>query len=802
LAEHGLSRRLSGVLIQARRGEKLATLTLLFILLTAAAAGVTSVLSGPDWGSLWTSLLFGLLIGWALAIFRQPAWRSTGIVIATGLAYALLYTGGLGGKLAAMLVVIFRLAVLSAAYPQGSILDLIQLVPLLQEFFTSTGVILARVQAWVTALAAGQSYFDPVAAALVWGILVWIVAAWAGWVVEARRNALLAILPAVLLSAGTLSYGRRDSVTVYLMLGAVLILLATVQHDRREQGWDETSVAYPAKKGRQIGSAAIITALALVLLSAFVSWISLQRVVDWLFLQGRPVAAQQGGLAKSLGIIPAVTASPDPFEAVRHPGLPRDLLIGSGPELSTNLVMTVEIENLASISQAGQPLPLYWRSFTYDVYTGHGWLTSQTQESLFQANDPLQADHAADHIPIQQIVRPVEGAGGVVYAAGEPVSMNLASDAAWRSSGDLFGIRLESTGSYVVHSLVPVIDERTLRAAGQQYPAWVRQRYLVLPPDVPGRVKDLAIQLTASAPTPYDRAKAIESYLRTYPYTLHVPRPPSDRDLVDYFLFDLRKGYCDYYASAMVVLARAAGIPARLAIGYASGTYNLNSKLYVVSEANAHSWVEVYFPGIGWVPFEPTAAQPALETSQQAAPAAPVATPSTQKTPGTARTRSAPWEWLLPLTALAVAGAAWAVFDSYRLSRLSEPAAAAEVYRRIRRSAARFSVALELGDTPYEFGASLIARLQELARQGSGPSFGTLVIQEVEVLIERIVRASYRPSLSQVAQDSYLSRKWRTLRWRLRWMWVLKNWKSLRHRLTSSLAGFAEQNIAGGQPKE
>jgi transglutaminase-like putative cysteine protease len=793
---------MSGVLIQVRRGEKLATLTLLFILLTAAAAGVTSVLSGPDWGSLWTSLLFGLLIGWALAIFRQPAWRSAWIIVAAGLAYALLYIGGLGGKVAAMLVVIFRLAILSVAYPQGSILDLIQLINLLQEFFTSIGVIAARVQVWVTALAVGQSYFDPVAAALVWGVLVWIVAAWAGWVVEARRNALLAILPAIMLSAGTLSYGRRDSVTVYLMLGAALILLATVQHDRREQGWDETSVAYPEKKGRQIGSAAIITALALVLVSAFVSWISLQRVVDWLSLRGRPVAAQPGSLAKSLGIIPAVTAHPDPFEAVRRPGLPRDLLIGSGPELSTNLVMTVEIENLASISQGGQPLPIYWRSFTYDIYTGHGWRTSQTQENLFQPNDPLQADHAVDHVLIQQVIRPTEGAGGVVYAAGEPVSINFASEAAWRSSGDLFGIRLNSNNSYVVNSLVPVIDEPSLRAAGQQYPAWVRQRYLALPPDVPGRVKDLAIQLTASEPTPYDRAKAIESYLRTFPYTLDVLRPPSDRDLVDYFLFDLRKGYCDYYASTMVVLARAAGIPARLAIGYASGTFNLNSKLFVVSEADAHSWAEVYFPGIGWVPFEPTAAQPALETSQQAAPAVPEATPSTQMAPGAARTGSAPWEWLLPLTALAVAGAAWSVFDSYRLSRLSEPAAAAEVYRRIRRNGAHFSVTLEPGNTPYEFGASLIARLRDLTRQGSGSSFGLLVIQEVETLIERIVRASYRPSISHVAQDSHLSRKWRTLRWRLRWMWVLKNWISLRIRLTTILAGFTEQNTAGGHQKE
>ena len=151
-------------------------------------------------------------------------------------------------------------------------------------------------------------------------------------------------------------------------------------------------------------------------------------------------------------------------------------------------------------------------------------------------------------------------------------------------------------------------------------PIGFRQRYLALPPGVPDRVRALAIELTAPERTPYDRARAIESYLRTFPYTLDVPRPPVGRDVVDYFLFDLKKGYCDYYASSMVVLARAAGIPARLVIGYANGTYNLNSKRFVVTEADAHSWVEVYFPGIGWVTFEPTSGRPPLNRADAALP--------------------------------------------------------------------------------------------------------------------------------------------------------------------------------------
>jgi transglutaminase-like putative cysteine protease len=800
LAQHGLSRSLSAAIVQVRRGEKLATFALLFLLLTAAAASMTSVLSGPDWGSLWTSLLLGLLIGWILAIFRLPAWRSASFVMAAGLIYALFYTGGLGRQAAAVLAALLRLCFHNATSPQFIIPDWIQLARVSGDFLASMRVIVQRVNVWIAALAAGGSFYDPVAAALVWGILIWIVAAWAGWAAEARRNALVAVLPAVLLSVGTLSYGRRDSFAIYLMLGMILILLATVQHDRRELGWDAAGVAYPAKKGRQLGAAAILTAVALVLLSAFASWISLQRIVDWLSFQRSSDVVQQGGLAKSLGIIPAVTASPDTFAAFRYPGLPRDLLIGSGPELSKNLVMTVAVADLASLSQAGQSLPIYWRSFTYDVYTGHGWRTSQTQTNIYPANRPIQADQALDHIFIHQEVNQVERASGTIYSDGEPVSINLKAEAAWRSSDDLFGIQFQGSGSYEVNSLVPVIDVAALRTAGQDYPDWVRQRYLALPSEVPSRVKDLAIRLTASEPTPYDRAKAIESYLRTYPYSLDVPRPPANRDLVDYFLFDLGKGYCDYYASAMVVLSRAAGIPSRLVIGYASGTYNLNSKRYVVSEADAHSWVEIYFPDIGWIPFEPTAAQPALDTSQQPVPAAPVGTISPPATPAVTSGKVTPWGWLLLLAALALFGvllAIWAVFDNFRLSRLSEPAAAVEIYRRMRHRGARLMLSMEMGDTPNEFAVTLIAQLQELSRRGANPAFGLRLSQEIQAITDGIVFASYCPSLSQSDFDQPLFRQWRRLKWQLDWMWFLEKWIYLRGRLLSRLTGVAERGDIG-----
>ena len=94
--------------------------------------------------------------------------------------------------------------------------------------------------------------------------------------------------------------------------------------------------------------------------------------------------------------------------------------------------------------------------------------------------------------------------------------------------------------------------------------------------------------------------------MRKLPYTLDVPPPPKDREVVSWFLNDLGKGYCNDLASAMVVLARLSGVPARLAIGYGSGNYDRQADQYTITEMDAHSWAEVYFPGYGWIPFEPT----------------------------------------------------------------------------------------------------------------------------------------------------------------------------------------------------
>src|SRR5207302_948901 len=159
-----------------------------------------------------------------------------------------------------------------------------------------------------------------------------------------------------------------------------------------------------------------------------------------------------------------------------------------------------------------------------------------------------------------------------------------------------------------------------LRTAGTDYEQWVKDRYLSLPATVPQRVRDLARQVVqqASATNPYDQARAIESYLRTnFKYSTSIPLPPTGMDRIDWFLFQGKEGYCEYYAGAMVVMLRSLGIPARMAAGYAPGTYDAKTETYTVRESSAHTWPEVYFPGYGWIEFEPTPSQAVISYQPQ-----------------------------------------------------------------------------------------------------------------------------------------------------------------------------------------
>jgi transglutaminase-like putative cysteine protease len=305
-------------------------------------------------------------------------------------------------------------------------------------------------------------------------------------------------------------------------------------------------------------------------------------------------------------------------------GLPRQHLIGLSPALSQTVVFTVSTGEVVPSDNGiiREAVPRhYWRWLTYDLYNGQGWTSSPTENISYAANQAVIPITGERYKVIHQQVEKASTQDNRLYWSGSLARVAQPFDVNWRTPPESLGsgvtpiLSVDMLGAlakkqkYEADSLVPVISENQLRNSSQTYPDEIRTRYLTLPETIPQRVLDLALELTTDTSNPYDKAKAIEAHLRTYPYSLEVTPPPSDRDVADYFLFDLKTGYCDYYATSMVVLARAAGLPARLVIGYSSGVYNALMGEYIVREANAHSWVEVYFAGFGWVEFEPTASQ-------------------------------------------------------------------------------------------------------------------------------------------------------------------------------------------------
>jgi hypothetical protein len=298
----------------------------------------------------------------------------------------------------------------------------------------------------------------------------------------------------------------------------------------------------------------------------------------------------------------------------------------------------------------------------------------------------------------------------VLYFTGQLESANQPFEMYKRTQDDLFAAYI-SERAYQVASQIPTYPRSHAREAGRDYPDWIRDRYLSLPEELPDRVRSLAVQISAHAATPYDQVLAIETYLRTIPYNLDIPFPPGDQDIVDYFLFDLKQGYCDYYASAMVVLVRSIGIPARLVIGYSSGSYDPPDAVYRVSEANAHSWPEVYFPGLGWMEFEPTSALPILQD-----PASPPPIPENQidssaplPTNANGPLAGSPLPWIAGIVgAAAVIGFALPPLMDYRLLETSSPASALLVlYQRLWTQASQGKLPVNVSDTPYEFAAIL-----------------------------------------------------------------------------------------------
>ncbi|HYI65940.1 MAG TPA: transglutaminaseTgpA domain-containing protein [Candidatus Limnocylindrales bacterium] len=284
------------------------------------------------------------------------------------------------------------------------------------------------------------------------------------------------------------------------------------------------------------------------------------------------------------------------------------------------------VSNDDEVLTVAAPGPVYLRTATYDVYNGRGWERSDGTKRQVAPGDPLFAgatpERPSEAYEIETITISMEQTlGRNLFTAGSPIAV-FAPIVIHESAGQpvLGGVEAANPigpgEGYQIAVALSEANEAQLGAAGTDYPQVVQDLYLD-DSRVTDRVRAEAQRVTeaAGATNPYEEAKALAAFLQRDPsftYQTVAPVPEPGGDLVDFFLFDPesdRRGFCQYYASAMVMMARSLGLPARVAVGFAPGERTETTggpDTFLVREANAHAWAEVYFPGYGWQIFEST----------------------------------------------------------------------------------------------------------------------------------------------------------------------------------------------------
>lgn len=265
----------------------------------------------------------------------------------------------------------------------------------------------------------------------------------------------------------------------------------------------------------------------------------------------------------------------------------------------------------------------YWRVATKSIYTGKGW---EAANKGFYQNLNLDKQPQPDlYLPgtttkkVKATVKLAKGRsfsqlvyGGELTRVNKPNNVKLRMDQNTEEIKLLRNGNQTSLSSYSMVFLEPEFTVKQLEKPGDE-PQWVKDNYLDLPYSLPDKVRKLTEKITAHAKNRYQQVKAVENYLHSSRFTYatkNIPVPGKNQDYVAQFLFDSHRGYCNNFSTSMAVMLRTIGIPTRWVKGFSPGQYqktlNNGQSVYQITNANAHSWVEVYFPDAGWVPFEPT----------------------------------------------------------------------------------------------------------------------------------------------------------------------------------------------------
>jgi protein-glutamine gamma-glutamyltransferase len=308
-------------------------------------------------------------------------------------------------------------------------------------------------------------------------------------------------------------------------------------------------------------------------------------------------------------------------------GFSEDVELGAIGEIKKNSSVVMRVKTGKPVAD---PL-LRWRGIALSTFEGKRWSTPHRRSAQLMPNadgwiyvaDPAQfQDGSSAELKYEILLQPM--ATDAIFAPVNAVSLqgNFAgenSNSGWNGRRSYLLRDFTDSLSNPFHNYTPIryygfsrlpkVNPAKLKSAPANYPNDIRATYLQLP-ELDPRIPELSRSITARSPSAYEKASAIEAYLRTrFTYSLKLTGKPG-ADPLAHFLFETRAGHCEYFASAMTIMLRTLAIPAREVNGFLPGEYNDLAGDYIVRASDAHSWVEVYFPGYGWVTFDPTPAAP------------------------------------------------------------------------------------------------------------------------------------------------------------------------------------------------
>ena len=456
------------------------------------------------------------------------------------------------------------------------------------------------------------SYPGSALATAAYGLLAWQAVFWLVWSSLRRRPPWVAVFLCLALLAARDLLSTRSPTWSMAMTLSILVFAGSAVFTAQVDSWERRGLGYPMLlwEGWATSLAVIVAVVFIATGLTTPSWRdSIQRFID----RFRDPVQQTAG-----------TAAGDSLRT-RRSFVPDLGLVGSPLPQGNATVFFVRTSDSPTAAEGGRLMEPpgeqhYWRAAIYEGYTGRGWEIAPLGES----SPPLAAYPPAgsSRVALRQDFTILDRGDDTLFAASQPavsstgLVLRLAGED--RQSTLLQGAEDE----YSVVSWVPRVSRDQLISAGSEYPAEIRSTYLQLPAGIPFRVRALASRVSAGSDSAYEKAVQIQTYLRsTFAYQDDAPLPPAGRDVVDYFLFDAPGGFCTYYASAMVVLLRLEGVPARVVTGFASGSWEGLQARYHVRESDAHAWVEVYFPTYGWIEFEPTPSRSPFEYRDASAPA-------------------------------------------------------------------------------------------------------------------------------------------------------------------------------------